>query len=138
MTERAKPSLGPNFKTCGPCSWTYLGIGIHLVFWSWEVMAFSNSSNPFVFLSFLTKLLTAFSLHLSSPSPFFQPKRRLTIGGVKGSIDVIATLMQIFTKRCLWIVQKPSFIWLFLLYNIKTYTIRLSLGQHQYFKATIS
>lgn len=62
---------------------------MHLVLGSWLEIDFSSSSNPPVFLSFLTKLLTAFSLHLSSPSPFFQPRRRFTTGSVNGRMDVI-------------------------------------------------
>ena len=63
---------------------------MHLVFESPVVTAFSNSSRPPVFLSFLTKLLTAFSDHLSSfSSPFLQAKSRFTIGGVKGENWVI-------------------------------------------------
>lgn len=49
-------------------------------------MDFSNSSKPPVFLSFLTKDLTAFSVHLSSciPSPFFfKPNKRLTTGDAR-------------------------------------------------------
>lgn len=69
---------------------TYLGIVMHLVLQLCVVMAFSSSSRPADFLSFLTRLLTAFSLHLSSLSAFFQPSSRLTIGGLKlGSIEVI-------------------------------------------------
>lgn len=68
----------------------YLGIVMHLVLQLWVVMAFSSSSRPVDFFNFLTRLLTAFSLHLSSPSAFFQPSSRLTIGGLKlGSIEVI-------------------------------------------------
>lgn len=69
---------------------TYLGIVMHLVLQLCVVMAFSSSSRPADFLSFFTRLLTAFSLHLSSLSAFFQPSSRLTIGGLKlGSIEVI-------------------------------------------------
>lgn len=69
---------------------TYLGIVMHLVLQFCVVMAFSSSSRPADFFNFLTKLLTAFSLHLSSLSAFFQPSNRLTIGGLKlGSIEVI-------------------------------------------------
>ena len=53
------------------------------------VIAFSSSSNPPVFFSFFTKLLTAFSAQRSSSLPTFQPSRRLTIGGVKFSNEVI-------------------------------------------------
>ena len=68
----------------------YLGMVMHLVLQLCVVMAFSSSSRPADFLSFFTRLLTAFSLHLSSPSAFFQPSSRLTIGGLKlGSIEVI-------------------------------------------------
>lgn len=43
--------------------------------------ALSNSSTaPFRFLSFLTKLSTAFSAHFSSSSPCFQPSSFLTAG----------------------------------------------------------
>lgn len=66
---------------------------MHLVFTFCVVMAFSSSSNCPVFLSFFTKLLTAFSHHFSSCpfcSPFFQPSRRFTIGGVKGRMDDMA------------------------------------------------
>ena len=81
---------------------TYLGILIHLVFWSWLVMAFSNSSSPPPFFSFFTKLLTAFSDHLSSFSfsPFFQPRSLLTTGGVKGIKEVI------FLSDC-----RPNLAW---------------------------
>ena len=75
------------------CTIAYLGIVIHFVFKSWVVIAFSNSSTPPLFFNFFTRLLTAFSDHLSSfsMSPFFQPKRRLTIGGVNcGRADVMS------------------------------------------------
>lgn len=63
---------------------------MHLVLQLCVVMAFSSSSRPADFFSFFTRLLTAFSLHLSSLSAFFQPSSRLTIGGLKlGSIEVI-------------------------------------------------
>lgn len=79
------------------CEWTYalerncyLGIVMHLVLQLCVVIAFSSSSRPADFLSFFTRLLTAFSLHLSSPSAFFQPSSRFTIGGLKlDSIEVI-------------------------------------------------
>jgi hypothetical protein len=45
-------------------------------------MALSSSSRPPDFLSFFTKLFTAFSDHGSSSSPTFQDKSRLTMGGV--------------------------------------------------------
>ncbi len=63
---------------------------MHLVPADWEVTAFSSSSRPPLFLSFLTKLLTAFSLHFSSPSPRFQPSKRLT-GDERGISEVIIT-----------------------------------------------
>lgn len=69
----------------------HLGIVMHLVLIFWVVMAFSNSSSCPVFFSFFTRLLTAFSHHFSSwpfCSPFFQPKSLLTMGGVKGKIDI--------------------------------------------------
>jgi hypothetical protein len=69
---------------------SYLGMVMHLVLGSWLAMAFSSSSRPPDFLSFLTRLRTAFSLHLSSHSPFFQPRSRFTIGGENGSIDDIS------------------------------------------------
>ena len=47
----------------------YRGIVMHFVLALWEVTAFSSSSKPPLFLSFLTRLFTAFSLHFSSPSP---------------------------------------------------------------------
>lgn len=78
---------------------------MHLVVGSCAVIAFSNSSKPPVFFSFFTKLFTAFSLHLSSPSPFFHPKSRFTIGGVNGSIDVIATLNPDSSKNS-WLMWK--------------------------------
>jgi len=56
----------------------HLGIVIHLVLALCEETAFSSSSKPPLFLSFLTRLLTAFSLHFSSPSPLFQPSNRFT------------------------------------------------------------
>lgn len=63
---------------------------MHLVLQLCVVMAFSSSSRPADFFSFFTRLLTAFSLHLSSLSAFFQPSNRLTIGGLKlGNIEVI-------------------------------------------------
>lgn len=70
---------------------THLGIVMHFVLGSWVDRAFVNSSNPPVFFSFLTRLFTAFSDHLSSLScsPFFHANKRLTIGGVKGEIEVI-------------------------------------------------
>ena len=71
---------------------THLGIVMHLVFGSWVEIAFSSSSSPPPFLSFFTKLFTAFSVHLSSLSlsDFFQPSNRLTTGGGgNGNMDVI-------------------------------------------------
>lgn len=70
----------------------YLGMVIHLVLASCVVMAFSNSSRPPHFFSFFTRLFTAFSDHLSSlsESPFFQPNRRFTIGGVNGDREFIS------------------------------------------------
>lgn len=69
---------------------------MHLVLQLCVVMAFSSSSRPVDFFNFLTKLLTAFSLHLSSPSAFFQPNNRLTIGGLKlDSIEVMIWVTRI-------------------------------------------
>lgn len=71
----------------------YLGMVMHFVLIFWVVMAFSSSSSCPVFFSFFTRLLTAFSHHFSSwpfCSPFFHPKSRLTIGGVKGKIDILS------------------------------------------------
>lgn len=63
---------------------------MHLVLQLCVVMAFSSSSRPVDFFNFFTRLFTAFSLHLSSPSDFFQPSNRLTIGGLKlDSIEVM-------------------------------------------------
>lgn len=54
-----------------------------MVLWFCEDMARSSSSSAPVFFSFLTRLFTAFSHHLSSVSePFLHPSRRLTTGGV--------------------------------------------------------
>lgn len=83
----------------------YLGIVIHLVLGSWLETDFSSSSKPPVFLSFLTKLLTAFSLHLSSPSAFFQPRRRFTTGSVKGRMDVIIDINKSFIRLAYHPVQ---------------------------------
>ena len=65
---------------------SYLGIVMHFVLESCCVTAFSSSSRPPVLFSFLTKLFTAFSDHLSSlsASPFFKLRSLFTIGGVKG------------------------------------------------------
>lgn len=73
---------------------TYLGIVTHFVFWFWDEMARSSSSNAPDFFNFFTKLFTAFSHHLSSASlPFFQPNKRFTTGGVNdGSITFITQL----------------------------------------------
>ena len=68
---------------------TNLGIVMHFVCGSCVEMAFSSSSSPPVFLSFFTRLFTAFSDHLSSVSSFFQPNKRLTIGGVNVRREVI-------------------------------------------------
>lgn len=69
---------------------------MHLVLQLCVVMAFSSSSRPVDFFNFLTRLLTAFSLHLSSPSAFFQPNNRLTIGGLKlDSIEVMIWVTRI-------------------------------------------
>ena len=66
---------------------------MHLVCASWVVMAFSSSSTIPLFFSFFTRLLTAFSDHLASCSFLAVPSRhsrsRLTIGGVKGNIEVM-------------------------------------------------
>jgi len=67
---------------------SYLGIVIHLVPGLWEETAFSSSSSPPLFLSFFTRLFTAFSLHFSSPSPRFQPSNRFT-GDDSGINEVI-------------------------------------------------
>ena len=70
-----------------------LAMVMHLVFGSWVVIAFSNSSMVPFFFNFFTSDLTAFSLHFSScsflASPFRHPSSRFTIGGVKGSIELI-------------------------------------------------
>ena len=70
-----------------------LAIVIHLVLESWVVMAFSNSSKVLFFLSFFTNDLTAFSDHFSScsflASPLRHPRRRFTIGGVNGNMEVM-------------------------------------------------
>ena len=81
--------MGPNRTKHSDCP--YLGIVMHFVFASWVVIAFSRSSNPPVFLSFFTKLFTAFSDHFSSLSlsPFFHLSNCFTIGGVNGNIDVV-------------------------------------------------
>ena len=92
----------------------YLGIVMHFVFTSWVVIAFSRSSNPPVFLSFFTKLFTAFSDHFSSLSlsPFFQPSNRFTIGGVNGNIDVVIfgprTQSTLTLRTISQSVEKPS------------------------------
>ena len=56
-------------------------------------MAFSNSSKVLFFLSFFTNDLTAFSDHFSScsflASPLRHPRRRFTIGGVNGNMEVM-------------------------------------------------
>lgn len=67
----------------------------HLVLLFWVEIAFSSSSRAPDFFNFLTKLLTAFSDHLSSamdePSGhFFQPNRRFTTGGVKGNMPAMS------------------------------------------------
>lgn len=60
------------------------------VFGSSVVTAVSSSSRPPDFLSFFTRLLTAFSLHLSSPSPFLKLSSLFTTGGVKGNMDIFS------------------------------------------------
>jgi len=88
--DAARTLKGLHADSRKTCIHMYLGIVIHLVLQLCVVMAFSSSSRPADFFSFLTKLLTAFSLHLSSLSAFFQPSSRLTIGGLKlGNIEVI-------------------------------------------------
>ena len=70
-----------------------LAIVIHLVLESWVDMAFSSSSKVLFFLSFFTNDLTAFSDHFSScsflASPLRHPRRRFTIGGVNGNMEVM-------------------------------------------------
>lgn len=81
----------------------YLGMVMHLVLMFCVVMAFSSSSSCPVFLSFFTRLLTAFSHHFSSwpfCSPFFQPSSRLTMGGVNGRIDISSEVLGPFARRC--------------------------------------
>ena len=73
----------------------YLGIVIHLVWAFCSLIDFSNSSIPPLFFNFFTKLFTAFSLHLSSPSPFFHPNKRLTTGDANGKIEVILCKMTV-------------------------------------------
>lgn len=68
----------------------YLGMVIQRVFGSSVVTAVSSSSRPPDFLSFFTRLLTAFSLHLSSPSPFLKLSSLFTTGGVKGNMDIFS------------------------------------------------
>ena len=84
-----------------------LGMVMHFVLADWEVMAFSNSSKPPLFLSFLTRLLTAFSLHFSSPSPRFQPSNRFT-GDERGINEVIITTssLQIDTRHTMLLLVK--------------------------------
>uniref|UniRef100_A0A0L8GC60 Uncharacterized protein n=1 Tax=Octopus bimaculoides TaxID=37653 RepID=A0A0L8GC60_OCTBM len=55
------------------------------------------------FFSFLTRLFTAFSDHLSSfsDSPFFQPNKRFTIGGVNGDNEFMSRLISLRTSRSL-------------------------------------
>lgn len=68
----------------------YLGTVTHFVLWFWEEIALSNSSRAPDFFNFFTNDLTAFSHHLSSSEPFFQPSRRFTTGGVNdGNIPFI-------------------------------------------------
>lgn len=73
----------------------YLGMVMHLVLMFCVVIAFSSSSSWPVFFSFFTRLFTAFSHHFSSCpfcSPFFQPRSRLTMGGVKGRMEDMLAL----------------------------------------------
>ena len=61
-----------------------LGRVTHLLATPGLLNAFSKSSKaPFFFLSFFTKLSTAFSAHFSSSSPCFHPSNLLTAGLVK-------------------------------------------------------
>lgn len=58
-----------------------LGIVIHFEFSLWDDRARSKSSiTPFLFFNFFTKLSIAFSAHLSSSSPCFQPSSFFTAG----------------------------------------------------------
>lgn len=90
-TDRARRAA--MLRLGSPRRAAYRGIVMHLVLMFWVVMAFSSSSSCPVFFSFLTRLFTAFSHHFSSwpfCSPFFHPKSRLTMGGVKGKIDILS------------------------------------------------
>lgn len=68
---------------------------MHFVDVSCVLIAFFSSSKPPVFFSFFTKLLTAFSDHLSTSelSPFFHPNKVFTIGGVNGERVVILSFL---------------------------------------------
>lgn len=89
---------------------------MHLVLQLCVVMAFSSSSRPADFLSFLTRLLTAFSLHLSSPSAFFQPSSRLTIGGLK--LDSIEVIICSSPGDSLRAASGRPFFFFFFFYNV--------------------
>lgn len=88
----------------------YLGIVTHLVLGFCVEIALSSSSRAPVRFSFLTRLFTAFSHHLSSaadPSePFFQPSSRFTTGGLlKGNIPRDLTQnsdLPNSTSTCVW------------------------------------
>lgn len=87
----------------------YLGIVMHFVLIFWVVMAFSSSSSCPVFFSFFTRLFTAFSHHFSSwpfCSPFFQPRSLLTMGGVKGRIDILSSVKSVQCRKVRWFWTK--------------------------------
>ena len=117
--SKARTAELSNFQTKTKLSqhFLYLVIVMHLVLESPVVTAFSNSSRPPVFFSFFTKLLTAFSDHLSSfsPSPFLQAKSRLTIGGVNGENCVIFLSAPGAHER-----RKLSFVYLNRCFNIRS------------------
>lgn len=93
----------------------YLGMVMHFVLMFCVVMAFSNSSSCPVFFSFFTRLLTAFSHHFSSwpfCSPFFQPRSLLTMGGVKGKIDIFqSSVKSVQCREARWFGPKRKTTW---------------------------
>lgn len=88
---------------------------MHFVLMLCVVIAFSSSSNCPVFFSFFTRLFTAFSHHFSSwpfCSPFFQPKSLLTMGGVKGKIDILSSVKSVQCRGIRWFgqINKNNFV----------------------------
>ena len=86
-------------------------------------MAFSNSSKVLFFLSFFTNDLTAFSDHFSScsflASPLRHPRRRFTIGGVNGNMEVMPRPLLNNRPRPIPAKLRNQSWWIFLLFSSK-------------------